>query len=183
MVGAMLYQARALKKAGNRITMVIGARGKDHLILVDEAKKLSDELIIATDDGSEGETGLDFLPGLLGKQSFKHVFTIGPTSMQKAISEMTKPLVIPTTVNLFPIMVDGTGMCGGCRVLVGGKSQFACVDGPEFNAHDVNFEVLMQRNRMYREAEKRSLEEYQRSLEDRQDKEEPSVCLMSGVKP
>jgi ferredoxin--NADP+ reductase len=99
--------------------------------------------------------------------------------MMKAVADLTHEKGIRTVVSLNPIMIDGTGMCGGCRVLVGGKSQFACVDGPEFDAYDVNFEVLMQRNRMYREAEKRSLEEYQRVLREN----EPSVCLVGGGKP
>ncbi len=154
MAGAMIYQARALRGAGNRVTMIIGARSKEHLILLKEAKKLSDELIVATDDGSEGKAGIDFLPNLLEKHSFKHVFTIGPTSMQRAVSEMTKPLAIPTTVNLFPIMVDGTGMCGACRVSIGGETKFACVHGPDFDGHKVDYDLLISRMRFYNPNEK-----------------------------
>ena len=95
------------------------------------------------------------------------VLAVGPVPMMKAVADLTREKGIQTVVSLNPIMIDGTGMCGGCRVLVGGKSQFACVDGPEFDAHDVNFEVLMQRNRMYREAERRSLEEYPKRIDAR----------------
>ena len=154
MVGAMLYQARALKEAGNKVAIIIGARSKDHLILLDEARKLTDELIIATDDGSEGKAGIDFLPEVLVKHGIKHVFTIGPTSMQRTVSEMTKPLGIPTTVNLFPIMVDGTGMCGACRVSVGGETKFACVHGPDFDGHKVDYDLLISRMRFYNPNEK-----------------------------
>jgi len=176
----------ALKRAGNRILTILGGRNRDLVILEEEMRATSDVLYVTTDDGSYGEKGLvtDKLWQLLASdEKIQLVLAVGPVPMMKAVADLTRDKGIHTVVSLNPIMIDGTGMCGGCRVLVGGKSQFACVDGPEFNAHEVNFEVLMQRNRMYREAEKRSLEEYQRSLEDRQDKEEPSVCLMSGVKP
>jgi ferredoxin--NADP+ reductase len=154
MVGAMLYQAKAFKEAGNQITTIVGARSKEHLILLDEIKKYSDELIVATDDGSEGYTGLDFLDNLLAKGKYSHVFTIGPTSMQRAVSEATRPYNIPTTVNLFPIMVDGTGMCGACRVSVGDETKFACVHGPDFDGHLVNYDELISRMRFYNPNEK-----------------------------
>jgi ferredoxin--NADP+ reductase len=154
MVGAMLYQMRALKDAGNNITTIVGARNKDHLILVNDVKKISNELIIATDDGSEGFTGLDFLNDLVKEKRFSHVFTIGPTSMQRTVSEVTKPYNIPTTVNLFPIMVDGTGMCGACRVSIGEETKFACVHGPDFDGHLVNYDELISRMRFYNPNEK-----------------------------
>jgi ferredoxin--NADP+ reductase len=154
MAGALLYQMKALKNAGNRITPVIGARSKEHLILVDELRKYSDELYVATDDGSEGEEGLNFLGKILAEKKFAQAMTIGPTSMQMVVSEMTKPYGIPTTVNLFPIMVDGTGMCGACRVSVGNETKFACVHGPDFDGHKVNYEELINRMRFYNPSEK-----------------------------
>jgi len=175
----------ALKRAGNRILTILGGRNRDLVILEEEMRATSDVLYVTTDDGSYGEKGLvtDKLRQLLAsEEKIRLVLAVGPVPMMKAVADLTREKGIHTVVSLNPIMVDGTGMCGGCRVLVDGKSQFACVDGPEFNAHEVNFEVLMQRNRMYREAEKRSLEEYQHSLQDRQSREE-GVCLMSGVNP
>jgi ferredoxin/flavodoxin---NADP+ reductase len=154
MAGALLYQIKALKKAGNRITTIIGARSKEHLILVDELRKYSDELHLATDDGSVGEEGIAFLEALLKAKSFSQAITIGPTSLQKVVSEMTKPLGIPTTVNLFPIMVDGTGMCGACRVTVGEETKFACVHGPDFDGHKVDYDELISRMRFYNPNEK-----------------------------
>ena len=154
MAGALLYQMKALKNAGNRITTVIGARSKEHLILVDELRKYSDELHVATDDGSEGKEGLNFLGKILAEKKFAQAMTIGPTSMQMVVSEMTKPYGIPTTVNLFPIMVDGTGMCGACRVSVGNETKFACVHGPDFDGHKVNYEELIDRMRFYNPSEK-----------------------------
>ncbi|MFQ6053717.1 MAG: sulfide/dihydroorotate dehydrogenase-like FAD/NAD-binding protein [Candidatus Bathyarchaeia archaeon] len=154
MVGALLYQISALRKAGNKIVSVVGARSAEHLIFVEEVRRASDELHVATDDGSEERRGLDFLEGLLKETRFDHVFTIGPTSMQRAVAEMTRPHGIPTTVNLFPIMVDGTGMCGACRVTVGGETKFACIDGPDFDGHQVDFDELISRMRVYTPHEK-----------------------------
>ena len=154
MAGALLYQIKALKSAGNKITTIIGARSKEHLILVDDLRKYSDEFHVATDDGSEGEEGLAFLEDILKAKKFAQAITIGPTSMQRAVSEMTRPYGIPTTVNLFPIMVDGTGMCGACRVSVGEETKFACVHGPDFDGHRVNFDELISRMRFYNPNEK-----------------------------
>jgi ferredoxin--NADP+ reductase len=154
MAGALLYQMKALKKVGNRITTIIGARSKEHLILVDELKRYSDELHIATDDGSEGQEGIAFLGDILRVNKFAQAITIGPTSMQMVVSEMTKPYGIPTTVNLFPIMVDGTGMCGACRITVGEETKFACVHGPDFDGHKVNYDELISRMRFYNPNEK-----------------------------
>jgi ferredoxin/flavodoxin---NADP+ reductase len=171
----------ALKRAGNRILTVLGGRNRDLVILEDEMRALSDVLYVTTDDGSYGQKGLvtDKLRELMaGEEHIAMVLAVGPVPMMKAVADLTRATSIRTVVSLNPIMIDGTGMCGGCRVLVGGKSQFACVDGPEFEAHEVNFEVLMQRNKMYRDAEKRSLEEYQRVLREN----EPSVCLVGGGK-
>ncbi len=154
MAGALLYQIKALRKAGNKITTIIGARNKEHLILIDELRVNSDDFHVATDDGSEGFKGLEFLGDILGSKRFDHVITIGPTSMQRTVSEMTRPYGTPTTVNLFPIMVDGTGMCGACRVSVGEETKFACVHGPDFDGHRVNFDELISRMRFYNPNEK-----------------------------
>jgi ferredoxin--NADP+ reductase len=154
MVGALLFQLKALKNAGNNITTIIGARNKDNLILIDEIKKYSDTFYVATDDGSEGYKGIEFLSDILKENKFDHVFTIGPTSMQKIVSELTKNYHTPTTVNLFPIMVDGTGMCGACRVTVGNTTKFACVNGPDFDGHQVDFDELISRMRFYNPNEK-----------------------------
>jgi ferredoxin/flavodoxin---NADP+ reductase len=176
----------ALKHAGNRILTILGGRNRDLVILEKEMRAASDALYVTTDDGSYGEKGLvtDKLRELLASEAkIELVLAVGPVPMMKAVAYLTREKGIHTVVSLNPIMIDGTGMCGGCRVLVGGKSQFACVDGPEFDAHDVNFDVLMQRNRMYREAEKRSLEDYQRGLQGKRGSEEPSTCLVGGGKP
>ena len=175
----------ALKRAGNRILTILGGRNRDLVILEEEMRAVSDALYVTTDDGSYGEKGLvtDKLRALLAAEEIHLVVAVGPVPMMKAVADLTREKGIHTVVSLNPIMIDGTGMCGGCRVLVGGKSQFACVDGPEFDARDVNFEVLMQRNRMYREAERRSLEAYQRNLREDEVQSETGACLMSGVKP
>ena len=155
----------ALKRAGNRIVTILGGRNRDLVILEEEMKAQSDELYVTTDDGSYGEKGLvtDKLRALISQGlKIDEVLAVGPIPMMRAVAEVTGPAGIHTVVSLNPIMIDGTGMCGGCRVLVGGKSQFACVDGPEFDAKDVNFEVLMQRNRMYRNAERVSLERFEK---------------------
>ena len=153
-VGAMLYQIEALKKAGNYIVAVWGFRNKDHVILHDEVRAIADEVNLCTDDGSAGLTGMGVVDELLSKHEFDHAFTIGPTSMQKNLSEKTKPYGIPTRVNLFPVMVDGMGMCGACRVTVAGDTRFSCVDGPEFDGHQVDFDELIMRMRVYNPHEK-----------------------------
>jgi ferredoxin--NADP+ reductase len=175
----------ALKGAGNRILTILGGRNRDLVLLEAEMRAVSDALYVTTDDGSYGEKGLvtDKLRELLATEAkIELVLAVGPVPMMKAVADLTREKGIHTVVSLNPIMIDGTGMCGGCRVLVGGKSQFACVDGPEFDAHDVNFDVLMQRNRMYREAEKQSLDAYQARLHGMRVSEEASTCLMSGEK-
>ena len=174
----------ALKRAGNRIVTILGGRNRDLVILEEEMRAVSDTLYVTTDDGSYGEKGVvtDKLRGLLRRERIDLVVAVGPVPMMKAVADLTRGIRIPTVVSLNPIMIDGTGMCGGCRVLVGGKSQFACVDGPEFNAHEVNFEVLMQRNRMYREAEQQSLESYRHRSAGHEADGGTSVCLASGEK-
>lgn len=171
----------ALKRAGNRIVTILGGRNRDLVILEAEMRAQSDELFVTTDDGSYGEKGLvtDKLRALIAQgMKVDEVLAVGPIPMMKAVAEVTAPAGIPTVVSLNPIMIDGTGMCGGCRVLVGGKSQFACVDGPEFDAKDVNFEVLMQRNRMYRDAERVSLERFQKTARSSQPEDgERTECV------
>ncbi len=156
--------AVALKQAGNHVITINGARSKDLVILEEEMKAVSDEAYITTDDGTYGHHGFvtDMLQKLIDDGTkIDFVLAIGPIPMMKAVSDLTKPHGIKTIVSLNPIMIDGTGMCGGCRVAVGGKVKFACVDGPEFDAHDVDFKNLTDRNQMYQEYEKKSLELYE----------------------
>jgi ferredoxin--NADP+ reductase len=152
--------AVALKRAGNYVITINGARSKDLIILEKEMKEVSDEAYITTDDGSHGYHGFvtDMLKKLIAeKKKINFVLAIGPIPMMRAVADITKPHGIKTVVSLNPIMVDGTGMCGGCRVFVNGKVQFACVDGPEFDAHLVDFKNLADRNSMYSEYEMQSL--------------------------
>ena len=163
---AMAYPtAVALKRAGNRVISIVGARNKQLVILEKEMREVSDALLITTDDGSYADKGFvtDKLRQLIDNGTrIDLVVAVGPIVMMKAVSELTRKEKIHTVVSLNPIMIDGTGMCGGCRVLIDGKSEFACVDGPEFDGHKVNFEVLVQRNTMYRTAEQQSMEEFKR---------------------
>jgi ferredoxin--NADP+ reductase len=149
MIAPMLLQAQAMRETGNKVTTVIGARIKNLLFFKDEIKKCSDKMYVATDDGSEGHKGLNFLKEILAKEKFDRCIVMGPVVMMKNVSELTKPFRIPTMVTLTPIMVDGMGMCGVCRVTVAGKMKFACVDGPEFDGHTVDFDGLIQRQRMF----------------------------------
>src|ERR1017187_10102619 len=166
---AMAYPtAAAMKRAGNRVITILGGRNKDLVLLENEMRQVSDTVYVTTDDGSYGDKGLvtDRLRQLIENGTrIDQVLAVGPIPMMTAVADMTRKERIRPMVSLNPIMIDGTGMCGGCRVLVEGKSEFACVDGPEFDAHRVDFAVLVQRNAMYRDAEKRSLEEYQRECE------------------
>jgi ferredoxin--NADP+ reductase len=158
-----LPAARALKQAGNHVIGITGSRTKELLILEDELRAASNETYVMTDDGSYGEQGLvtKKLQELIDSgREINYVLAIGPVPMMRAVAQVTGAKGIKTVVSLNSIMVDGTGMCGGCRVLVGNRSEFACVDGPEFDAQKVNFEVLMQRNNMYRENEQKSLNEF-----------------------
>src|SRR5437879_1032944 len=157
--------AVALKRAGNRVISIVGARNRELVILEKEMQEVSDALLITTDDGSYADKGFvtDKLRQLIENGTrIDLVVAVGPIVMMKAVSALTRKEKIHTVVSLNPIMIDGTGMCGGCRVLIDGKSEFACVDGPEFDGHKVNFEVLVQRNTMYRTAEQQSMEEFKR---------------------
>jgi len=149
MIAPMRLQVQALREAGNTVTTVVGARIKELLFFVDEMRALSHKLYIATDDGSVGYKGLDFLKDVLAKEKFDRCIAMGPVVMMKNVCEITKPFGIPTVVTLTPIMVDGMGMCGVCRVSVGGKMKFGCVDGPEFDGHMVDFDELIKRQRLF----------------------------------
>lgn len=166
-VAEILPVARALKEAGNHVTGIIGARTRELLIFEDEMGRACDELIVCTDDGSYGVHG--FVTGPLKEmidrgEKIDHVFCIGPVLMMKAVAELTRGPAIHTSVSLNPIMVDGTGMCGACRVTVGGVTKFACVDGPDFDAHEVDFDLLVKRLQQYRDEEKLSLELFKKKL-------------------
>jgi NAD(P)H-flavin reductase len=159
--------AKALKKAGNKLVTIVGARNKELMILENELRGLSDEFIATTDDGSYGMKGLvtNALGEYLKKDpSVKAVYAIGPIIMMKAVSDFTRPIGISTFVSLNPIMMDGTGMCGACRVSIGNETKFACVDGPEFDGHLVDFDELITRNRSYMDLEKLSLERFDKEL-------------------
>jgi ferredoxin--NADP+ reductase len=164
-----LPTANALKQAGNHVVFIEGARNTEMVVFEDEVRAASNETYIMTDDGSYGEQGLvtKKLNELLSSgRKIDFVLAVGPVPMMRAVAQVTGPLGIRTMVSLNSIMVDGTGMCGGCRVLVDGASRFACVDGPEFEASTVNFEVLMQRNTMYRDKESASLKRFEENKEE-----------------
>ncbi len=153
---APLYPiVKALKKAENHVISILGAKTKDLLLLEKEIETYSDEFYIATDDGSKGQKGFvsDVLQKVIQKQKIDMVMAIGPIIMMKVVANLTKKYDIKTLVSLNPIMVDGTGMCGGCRVSIDGKTKFACVDGPEFDGHKVDYDNLMLRNRRFVHAE------------------------------
>jgi NAD(P)H-flavin reductase len=155
---------RSLKGAGNKIISILGARSKDLLFWEDELRSVSDQLIVTTDDGSYARKGLvtEPLKELLdGDEKIDRVVAIGPSIMMKFCSLTTAPFGVKTIVSLNPIMVDGTGMCGCCRVSVADETRFACVDGPEFDGHQVDWDSLFTRQRSYLEEEKRSLEQWQ----------------------
>jgi ferredoxin/flavodoxin---NADP+ reductase len=183
---AMAYpSAAAFKRAGNRVISIVGARTKELVILEQELRAVSDAVMITTDDGSYADQGFvtDKLRQLIQNGTrIDLVLAIGPIVMMRAVAELTRKENIHTVVSLNPIMIDGTGMCGGCRVPIDGKSEFACVDGPEFNAHKVNFEVLVQRNSMYRDAEQRSLADYRRATAEKAaatEKEAEESCAVA----
>lgn len=167
--------AKEMHKKGIEVTFIAGFRSKDIVILPEELKAASDKLIICTDDGSYGEQGFTtkFLQQEIdlniseGKPQFDRVIAIGPDIMMKFLADVTRPYGIKTIISLDPIMVDGTGMCGGCRVIVGGETKFACVDGPDFDAHEVDFDSLIKRAAFYK---------------DEQDAAAQHICKMTGGK-
>ena len=153
---APLYPiVKALKDSGNHVISILGAKTKDLLLLEKEIEAFSDEFYITTDDGSKGHKGFvsDILQDTIKNQKIDMVMAIGPIIMMKVVSNLTKKYDIKTLVSLNPIMVDGTGMCGGCRVSINGETKFACVDGPEFDGHKVDYDNLMLRNRRFIHAE------------------------------
>jgi len=157
--------AKKMKEDGNDVTVIIGARSKDLVICEKEMREVCDKVYVTTDDGTYGEKGFvtDVLRSLMDKGDPDLVFAIGPVIMMKKVSEMTRPRKIRTLVSLNSIMIDGTGMCGGCRVISGGKSRFACVDGPEFDGHQVDFDDMLRRGQRYVEHEKQAMEHYEKS--------------------
>ena len=159
-IAPMFPIARELKKAGNRVITVIGARSKDLLIWEDVLREVSDEVHVTTDDGSYGRKGLvtDVSKEILEREKIDHAWAIGPVIMMKYSALLTKEYKVPTIVSMNPIMVDGTGMCGACRLEVDGKTVFACVDGPEFDGHQVNWDLSMRRMNIYKAKEEIALE-------------------------
>ena len=149
---------RGMFEAGNNVISIVGARNKDYIIMEEEMKKVSHQLKICTDDGSQGRHGFvtEELREILETQEVAEVVAIGPVPMMKFVSLLTKEFNVPTTVSLNPIMIDGTGMCGGCRVTINGKTKFACVDGPEFNGHQVDYDGLMRRLQAYKFEEEKA---------------------------
>jgi len=165
---APLYPiARAFKTAGNVVVVIMGARSADLLVYENEMRTVADEVIVTTDDGSKGTKGLvtDVLVRELTCRPAGLVIAVGPAIMMRFVAEATRPFGVRTVVSLNPIMVDGTGMCGGCRVTVGGKTMFACVDGPEFDGHQVDWVALMNRQRSYIAEEKESFEAWKKRHE------------------
>lgn len=164
-------QAKELHNLGAKVDTIAGFRNKDIIILEDELKEVSDGLYITTDDGSNGVKGFvtDILKKLIEEGSnYDLVVAIGPLIMMKVVSNLTKQYGIKTIVSMNPVMIDGTGMCGGCRVTVGGKTKFACVDGPDFDGHEVDFDEAMRRQTIYKKEEKASMEAH--------------VCRMEGMR-
>jgi len=161
-VAVLFPITRGFKKADNKVISIIGSRNKELLILEDKMRSVSDELHVCTDDGSYGHKGFvtEVLKDVLEKNTVDLVVGIGPVPMMKFVAEVTKKFSVKTLVSLNPIMIDGTGMCGCCRVSVGGKTEFACVDGPEFDGHKVDFDGLIKRLRAYEQEEKEAYNEY-----------------------
>jgi NAD(P)H-flavin reductase len=157
--------ARAMKQKGNRVISIMGARTRGLMFWEDELRAASDELIVTTDDGTYGRKALVTEPLkelLQGQEKVARVIAIGPTMMMKFSALTTQPFGVRTIVSLNPIMVDGTGMCGCCRVSVGGQTKFACVDGPDFDGHQVDWDLLVNRQRVYLDEEKKSVETWQK---------------------
>lgn len=156
-VAPLLPIVEAMKLAGNRVIVVLAARTKELVILEEQMKAFADELIVMTDDGSYGKKGLvtQGIEEIINREKVDLCVTIGPAIMMKFVSLLTKKYAIPTVASLNTIMVDGTGMCGACRITVGGKTKFVCVDGPEFDAHEVDFDEMIMRLGAYKELEKK----------------------------
>jgi len=152
--------AKAFKDAGNKVYMIMGARNKDLIFWQDKMKSACDELFITTDDGSLGEKGFvtQVLERIMGREQIDYAIAVGPMPMMRAVANMTKDKNIYTEASMNPIMVDGTGMCGACRLTVGGETKFACVDGPDFDAHKIDFDEVINRCKIYKDEEKKRSE-------------------------
>ena len=177
--------AKAMREAGNHVISLLGGRSKDLVILESEIRAISDEVFISTDDGSYGRKGLviDPLKDLIAAgRPIDLVLAIGPPRMMQAVAEVTRPHRIPTIVSLNSLMVDGTGMCGGCRIMTTEGAKFACVDGPEFDAHTVDFNILVQRNRMYVDREAEELQEFREHPEEYV-QEVHELCRLEAAHP
>lgn len=173
--------ASAMKKAGNYVISIVGARGKDLIILEDELRVVSDELIVCTDDGSHGRKGLVTEPlkeMLEGDKQIDFCVAIGPAIMMKFVAKTTEPYNIPTLVSLNTIMIDGTGMCGGCRVNVGGETKFTCVDGPEFDGHKVDWDLLIKRLGAYHEYEQLAKDRWEKRREIDTEARDERLCRL-----
>lgn len=176
---APLYPiARAFKAAGNRVVTIMGARASDLLIYEQEMQGVSDKVLITTDDGSKGLKGVvtDALRQELEGNGADLVMAVGPAVMMKFVCMTTEPFKVKTIVSLNPIMIDGTGMCGGCRVSVGGETRFACTDGPEFDGHQVDWDILMSRQKMYADEEKESFKDWKKRHQHLLSEEKQPVC-------
>lgn len=170
--------ARAFKDEGNSVTVIMGARSKDLLIYEQEIAAVADRVVVTTDDGSKGLRGrvTDALAAELARGAVHLVLAVGPAVMMRSVADVTRGKDVPTVVSLNPIMVDGTGMCGGCRVLVGGETKFACVDGPEFDGHLVDWESLMNRQKTYVAEERESFDGWKKRHERMLGKDKAPVC-------
>lgn len=168
-IAAMHHIAKGHKAAGNRVIAIIGARSRDLLLFENELKAFCDEVLISTDDGSYGRKGLvtELLKERLESDSVREVVAVGPVPMMQAVTQTTRPFGVATTVSLNSLMVDGIGMCGACRVTVGGETKFTCVDGPEFDGHKVDFDELRRRLGAFRTQEKNSLGHHRCSCHDK----------------
>jgi ferredoxin/flavodoxin---NADP+ reductase len=179
-IAPMYPITRGLKEAGNHVISILGARNRSLLFWEDRMRAVSDEMIVCTDDGSYGRKALvtEPLKELLTERAGQvaHVWAIGPTVMMKFVSQATEPFGVPTVVSLNSIMIDGTGMCGGCRVLMQDGARFVCVDGPEFNGHKVDWSNLLSRMQFYREEEQEAVEEW-----NRRQTPEPHLCNLESV--
>ncbi|MBO5952325.1 MAG: sulfide/dihydroorotate dehydrogenase-like FAD/NAD-binding protein, partial [Bacteroidaceae bacterium] len=166
-VAPMLPIIKSLKAAGNRVISVLAGRNKDLIILEDEVRKHSDEVVIMTDDGSYGKQGLvtNGIEEIIQREKVDKCFAIGPAIMMKFVCLLTKKYEIPTDVSLNTIMVDGTGMCGACRITVGGKTKFVCVDGPEFDGHQVDFDEMLKRMGAFKDIEREEIKKLEQSVE------------------
>jgi len=162
---ASIYHAlKPMKDAGNKVVLIYGAKSKEYIVLEEKLKAVADEVVVCTDDGSYGRKGFvtEALKEVLEREEVNLVFAVGPTIMMKFICEVTKPHKIKTMVDMNPLMVDGTGMCGACRVMVGGELKLACVDGTAFDGHEVDFDQVMTKSKMFTEEEKEAVVEYER---------------------